>query len=321
MGSNPTPGDRHIQAALTNLSVAYMQNSSAFIADQAFSIVPVNKMIDKYYTYNRSDAFRNNMRKRAPKTISEALVKRLSNDAYECANWALHAEITDIERGEADPIFGDLEKEATEDLTVQDMLNRDIEFAENYFAASKWGSVDVTPNNLWDTASGVPIANTNVEIAQMAKDTGKIANTYIMSPEVFFAVIENPEITEKIKYTSSASVTQEMLANILFPKGGRILVPWGVQTTSNPGQADQTTDFIYGKHALLLYVDPKPGKKVLSAGYTFVNRGIKGVGATGTRISKYRMNEFSADFVEIDSYWDQKQVAPLCGQLMKDVIS
>ena len=52
---SPTQADVHINVPLTNVSVAYMQSSSSFIADKVFPKVPVNKQSDLYWKYSKSD--------------------------------------------------------------------------------------------------------------------------------------------------------------------------------------------------------------------------------------------------------------------------
>lgn len=47
--SQPTASDVHIDKPLTNISVAYIQNTNEFIADKVFPTVPVDKQTDKYF--------------------------------------------------------------------------------------------------------------------------------------------------------------------------------------------------------------------------------------------------------------------------------
>jgi hypothetical protein len=321
MPSNPTPGDRHVSAALTDLSVAYSQSNDMFVADKVFPNITVTKSINKYFIHNKSDSFRHNMEKRAPGEPSKGMQRRLSTDSYETEKRSVHIAITDEERAEADPVFDDLDREAMQDVTKQDLLDREINWATDFFAASKWGTTDFTPGNLWDTAAGDPINDIDTKVVEMAMATGYVANTLVMIPEVFIAVKENSKILDKIKHTQTGVVTTDLLASLFFPKGGRVFVAWGVNTTTNPGQATQTVASIFGKHALLMYVNPMPGKKRASAGYTFVNRGVRGVAANGSRIKNIRVDEKDCDKIEIDSYWDQKIVASDLGQLFLSVVS
>ena len=51
----PKMQDAHIDRALTNMSVAYMQDASNYIADIVFPILPVKRQADLYYIYNTGD--------------------------------------------------------------------------------------------------------------------------------------------------------------------------------------------------------------------------------------------------------------------------
>ncbi len=47
--AQPTASDVHVDAVLTNLSVAYIQEQDAYIATKVFPVIPVDKKSDKYY--------------------------------------------------------------------------------------------------------------------------------------------------------------------------------------------------------------------------------------------------------------------------------
>ncbi|NLI59426.1 MAG: hypothetical protein GX387_13140 [Clostridium sp.] len=53
----PKMQDAHIDRALTNISVAYMQDEKSFIADKVFPRIPVKKQSDVYFIYNKGDFF------------------------------------------------------------------------------------------------------------------------------------------------------------------------------------------------------------------------------------------------------------------------
>ena len=69
---NPTPGDVHVNVPLTNISIAYLQNASNFIASRVFPNIPVQKQSDRYYTYDRGEFNRDEMKERAAGTESAA---------------------------------------------------------------------------------------------------------------------------------------------------------------------------------------------------------------------------------------------------------
>ena len=43
---NPTSQDVHVDAILTSMSVAYMQDSNAFVSSRVFPTIPVQKQSD-----------------------------------------------------------------------------------------------------------------------------------------------------------------------------------------------------------------------------------------------------------------------------------
>jgi hypothetical protein len=48
----PTHGDMHISAALTNVSVAYQQSRTNYVAERFAPIIPVMKEGDQFFTYS-----------------------------------------------------------------------------------------------------------------------------------------------------------------------------------------------------------------------------------------------------------------------------
>lgn len=49
-----TPSSVHIDAPLTNLTIAFLQDANGFIADRVFPKVGVSKKTDKYYKIGRA---------------------------------------------------------------------------------------------------------------------------------------------------------------------------------------------------------------------------------------------------------------------------
>jgi hypothetical protein len=44
MPGNPSIGDVHVNVPLTNISVAYIQDEGAFVADRVFANIPVGRL-------------------------------------------------------------------------------------------------------------------------------------------------------------------------------------------------------------------------------------------------------------------------------------
>ncbi len=130
----PSRSDVHVDGPLGNVSVAFMQSQDAFVADKVFPNIPVSHQSDVYYTYPKGEFNRDDMELRAPGTESAGANYRLGTDTYSAPVRALHKDIADQVRANADsPLSPD--REATEFLTQKALINREVNFATNYFTA------------------------------------------------------------------------------------------------------------------------------------------------------------------------------------------
>ncbi|HYE75636.1 MAG TPA: hypothetical protein VEF04_19995, partial [Blastocatellia bacterium] len=101
--AQPTSSAVHaVDVPLTNISTAYIQSQNNFVASQVFPIVPVMKASDKYYTYTKADWFRDEAKRRADATPSAGSGYGLSTGNYSCDVFALHKDIGQQVRANAD---------------------------------------------------------------------------------------------------------------------------------------------------------------------------------------------------------------------------
>jgi hypothetical protein len=77
-----TPSSVHVDAPLTNLTIAYLQDQNNFIADKVFPNVAVAKKTDKYYIYDRENFNRVDVQARAPRTKAPRVGLTVSTDTY-----------------------------------------------------------------------------------------------------------------------------------------------------------------------------------------------------------------------------------------------
>ena len=208
----PTVSDVHVDAILTNISVAYMQEADNFVASRAFPQIPVNKQSDKYFTYSQADFFRDQVQLRADGTPSAGTGYSLSTATYAAEVYALHKDIGDQVRQNADnPIDPDMD--ATRFLTQQMLIRQEIDWASNAFATGIWDT-DRTPGTLWSAAGSTPIADIETGKQTVMTATGYVPNTLIISYKAFSALVDNSDIVDRIKFTSQDSVTPDLLARV-----------------------------------------------------------------------------------------------------------
>jgi len=303
--AQPTSADVHVDAILTNISVAYIQEQNAYVASKIFPTIPVEKQSEKYFVYTKGDWFRDEAQLRAPSTESAGSGYSLSTATYSAAVYAFHKDVDDQVRANADaPLNPD--RDATTFVTQRMLLRQEIQWASDFFTTGIWAN-DVTPSNLWsDYTASDPIGDVETGKATMLNATGYLPNTLVMGYDVFRQLRHHPDIVDRVKYTSSENVTEDILAR--FFGVDKILVARAIKNSGAEGAANSFAS-VYGKNAALYYVAPTPGLLTPSAGYTFAWRGVSdGMGAN-IGITRFRMPELRADRIEAQMAWDNKVIA------------
>lgn len=318
--SQPTPGDVHVNAPLTNISIAFLQNRIDFIADRVFSNIPVQKQSDVYYLYDRGFFMRDEMSIRAPGTETVGSGYEVSTSPYYCPVYGFHHDIPDQRRANADSVLNQ-DREAVELVTMKAMLKREIDWASSYFGTGIWGT-DVTPSPKWDASDPTPIQDIRTGFATVQESTGFRPNTLVLGPAVFDALIDDPDIVDRIKYGQTAPGVARVDINSLANLFGldRILVGGAVQNTAAEGIANSFS-FVTGKNALLCYVAPNPGIMTPTAGYTFSWSGLLGASDQGNRIKRFRMENIASDRVEIESAFTHQLIAAEMGYFLNACVS
>ena len=324
--AQPNFNSVHIDAILTNISVAYLQNQDNFIADKVFPVIPVDKKSDKYFTYTKNDWFRDEAQRRAPGTESAGGGYNLSTGTYSCDVFAFHKDIDDQTIANADSPLNPL-RESTEFVTRRLMLRKELQWSTDFFTTGVWGTdiagVAGAPSTnevkQWsDYTASDPISDIEDAKSSILSGTGMEANTLVLGYDVFKALKNHPDLVDRIKYTSSQTITTDMLAAMFdIP---RVMVAKAVKATNNEGAAEAYA-FAHGKKAALYHVAPQPGLLTPSAGYTFSWTGVSGgLGATiGT--SQFRMESIKSDRVEAEMAFDNKVIGSDLGYFWNTIVA
>lgn len=326
----PTPGDVHVNQPLTNISIAMLQNASNFVASRVFPNIPVSKQSDRYYTYDRGDFNRDEMELRAPSTESAGGGYKIDNTpTYYAPVYAFHKDIPDQVRANADAVLSP-DREATAYVTHKALIRREKLFVSKYFTTGLWtnnvtgvaGSPTAGQVKQWNDATSTPIANVRSAKRVIAESTGFEPNKLVIGRPVFDALLDHPEVIDRIKYGQTAGAPAQANLQTLAALLGvdEVLVMNAIENTAVEGRANSHS-FIGGKAALLCYSAPSPGLMTPSAGYTFSWTGLLGSGAEGNRISTFRMEHLKSDRVEIEMSFDQRLVAADLGFFWNTVVA
>jgi len=336
----PTKGDVHVNTPLTNMSIAYLQDATNFVATQVFPNLPVTKQSDRYWTYDRGEFNRDEMKQRAPGTESAGGSYKLdSTPTYYADVWAFHKDIPDQVRANSDSVLDD-DRDATEFVTLKGLIKREKLWATTYFATSIWqfekagaASASSTQVIYWDNASSTPIEDVRTAKRTVQQNTGFKPNTLVLGKAVYDSLVDNPEIIERIDRGQTPN--GPALGNIEGLKRifeiERIFVMEAIENTANEDASDYdhdadnssyySHDFIGGNHALLCYSAPRPGLRTPSAGYTFSWTGYLGAGAEGNRIKRFYIDKIASDRVELEMAFDLKMIAQDMGYFFKDLLT
>jgi hypothetical protein len=325
-----SPSDIHVNRVLTNVAINYMQDTSKFVAAKIFPHVNVSKQSDLYYIFNRGDSNRSDFQMRAPATESAGVTLQISTSPYFAKKWALHYDVADEIRANADDAFN-LDRMATMNLMFKGMLKQELTFVDAFFKAGVWArditgvgaSVSGSSQTLqWNDVNSDPIDTIRDACTDMQMRTGYRPNTLTLGQQVKDRLIRHPSIIDLIKYSSSndnpAIVNDGALAKVFDVD--RVLTMGAVVNSGKEGLAE-TNSFIGGKSALLTYSPASASLTEPSAGYTFDWTGYLGNSPSGIRMKSFRMEKIEADRIEAEMFYDQKITANDLGVFFPNIVA
>ena len=324
--TTPTNSAVHVDAALTNISVAFLQNANNFVAGRVFPNVPVSKQSDRYFVFDRGDFNRDEAEVRAPGTESAGGGYNLDNTPTYFANvWAVHKDVPDQVRANADPAV-DVERAAAEWVMHKMLIRKEKAWVNSFFKTGVWTNEDTgvtgTPGAgevvKWsDTTSGDPIGDLRAAKTAILESTGFEANTLVIGQKVMDALTDHPDIVDRVKYSGGvgngnpARVNEQTLAQLFGIE--RIMVSKAIQNTAAEG-ATAAHSFISGSNALLTYAAPAPSLMTPTAGYTFSWAGFMGqTNAFGIATKRFYIDTLESTRVEAQMAFDHKVVSPDLG--------
>jgi hypothetical protein len=330
--TQPTARAVHVDQPLTNISIAFLQNASNFVASRVFPNIRVQKQSDVYYRYDRGFFNRNQAKLRGPATEAAIAGFGLDTDSYMAKVVALKTQLAWQVMANADtPV--QLERANTELLLHQMLIEKEVDWASKYFATGVWGtqydgtssSPDTDEVIYWsDATNGTPIEDIRDAKTDMLESTGFEPNTMVASQRVVDALVDHPDIIDRIKYSGGvgnqnpARTSLQALAQLFEVE--RILVMRAVQNTAAEGDTNAHS-FIGGKNALLAYVPPTPGLMTPSAGYTFTWSGYQGASNEfGVSVERRERDLIKATEIEAEMAYVHKVVSTDLGVFFNGIV-
>ena len=316
--AQPSLADVHIDAALTDFSVAFFQDADKFVARQFSPVVPVGKQSDKYFIYDKAETLRTDAVKRAPGTEAAVRNYKLSTGNFFCDVYSIASDVSEQIRANSDPAL-DPEEDAAK-LTMGDIMMRmEVDFAAAAFATSIWDTNVVGTTNFvkWNDPSSVPITDISTGIETIGDNTGFDPNVLLLGSNVWAKLRHHPDIIARLPDSSPRIATKDFLANLLDIE--KVLVAKAVRNSAEEG-ATASIGRILGENALLAFVDPNPGLRSATAMRTFVWSGLLG-STDGIRTKRMDIAHKDAfPRVETDAAFDFKVTASELGYFFSDAV-
>jgi len=301
----PGPENVHKDQILSNISIMY--RNEAYVGTELMPIVPVKKKSDIYYIYDsKADRFRIPQTLRAPRTESRTVDWKVTTDGYVCDEHALNDLIDDIERDNADKPLNP-EVDTVEFLTDIIQLGLEMRIKDQLVASLSANA----PGVVWDTyETSDPIVDIETGKNAIHAVIFKEPNILLLGKAVYDKLKHHPKILDRIKYVQKGVVTPELMASIFEVE--KVIVGKAGYNTAKEGKPESLS-YLWGKNAILAYVEPNPGIKKFSLGYTFQSQKFQ------TRRARIEVKH--SDWFEVGDIETEKMVCVACGYRISPAIT
>ena len=328
-----TPSQVHIDTPLSNLTLAYAQSQTNFVADKVFPTVGVARQSDKYYIYDRANMNRTgDVKKLAPRTEVNRIGMTISNSSYFADVYGLGMDFDEQTIANEDEVLN-IRSAGAETLAMRLMIHREENFATTFFSTGVWGtevsgaaSGAGTPVYWNDYTNSTPITDvTDARRAMQLKSGGYKPNTMVVGKVTRDELINHPDILARLNggstVTNPALITDAKLAEIFEVEN--FFVMEAVNNTAVEGAAEANA-FIGGKHALLCHTPSSAGLMTPAAGMTFAWTNIPGANNLGITVESFSDDALKrqqiAEHIQVKMSYDMKVVGADLGYFFKDIV-
>lgn len=328
-------GDTNPDAYLTNYSFGLFQQDGVFVAGSASSRIPVTQEAGKFNVYPPGYFWRDEMAIRPlggrPRQVGYAI----KEDTYVAEEWALEHVIDDRTRQNS-RIQNRLDENATRLLTGKAMIRADRIWATSFFKTGVWGmtvtgvtagAVEGVSFLSWADDASSPLSDIEdwKEMIRMA--TGFEPNTLVLGSSVRKRLKNHPEFIDRIKYTSSAAITNAIMATMFEIPNLRVARSmYNAAEERAPDDNDGGVDLQYiveADSAWLGYIDPNPSLDSPTAIATFAWDSLV-PGQTnefGGVISRGRDGRAYSDYFHVRQAFGMKKVSDDLAVFIKDALA
>lgn len=322
MKKNSILGDTNPDAYLTDYSFGLTQDDGAFVAGVASSTIPVMQEAGKYDVYPPGYFWRDEAKVRPLGGRPAQVGYAIESDTYAAEEWALEHVVDDRTRKNS-RIQSRIDENATRLLTSKMMIRADRIWATNFFGTGKWGmEVTGVASNpgadeflKWTDAASTPISDVEDWKQQIAAATGMEPNVLVLGANVRKALKNHPEFIDRTKYTSSAAISNAVMAALFEIENVRVaraLYNTAAEKLPTDTSGGENIQYIVDPNAVWLgYIDPNPSLNSPTAIATFAwNDLVPGqTNDFGGVISRGRDGRAYSDYFHVRQAFGMKKVS------------
>jgi hypothetical protein len=301
----PTQSQVHIDAAMTNLSIAY--RNANYIAGQIFPVVPVQHQSDKFFVFDKASWFRDEAGPRAPGTTGPVVEYSISSSTYSCVPYSATKLVPDEIVDNADQPL-QVRQAAVEFATDKLLLRLERDVAGNVFGTGWTSCTSNSSGTYWSDEASEPIEQVEIAKETIVSVIGREPNVMVVGREVWTDIKNHPDIIARMRSDERGIVTPEIAADIFGIE--KFLVGSAIYTTTVEGNT-MTGSYVWGKYAWIGWVPNIAGLMNPAAGYIFTHR--------NRVVYRFRREEETTDAYRAEMHWDCKLTCPDAGYLIKTV--
>lgn len=267
---------------LTNMSMAYFQDASRYVAKAIFPICPVQLSSARFYTFSKADLLRDNVQRKPEFGKVTPAQFGHADQSYSCYVEQVIVGIDKIsslnyQRTNAPGVI-DPRRAKAKFIAEQMNLHQDIVFAKNFFQpgvwSNEWTGVTTTPSTnqfyKFSDANCDPVTLFDNLCTSVEQNTGRRPNRLGLGKNAFNALKSNPTVLDRVKYGGSsanpATVNERVLAELFGIE--KVVVLSSIYNAGQVGEEDM--NFICDPDsAILAYATNSPAIDEPSAGYIF----------------------------------------------------
>ena len=302
-----------VDPVLTNVAIGYQNDR--YIAEELFPSIPVKLQSGKHFIYDQG-RFRLNQTKRSSGANSQEVQLKLTTGLpYYCEDHSLKQFVSDEDvdnsQTPTDPFT-----DATENVMDMHLVARESEVASIVTStANLTQNTTLSGTSQWsDYSNSDPFSDIETGKQTVHAAIHQTPNILVMGKQAWDKLKLHPALIERIKYTGKGPLTTDMVASLF--EVDRILVGGAAKNTAKEGQTDSTS-YIWGKDAVLLYKPTRVAPKMIALGMTYVWQGKT---LQTERLRGADEEDRKGTYVRVGNwYYDTNIVAASAGYLLKSV--